>query len=114
MHDRRVELTEQLPQAAGMAGEGEHLADEDEPPQTAVLHVPRVRERRHGCRVDGCTGACQHGGCLSPRNEDVRLPALVERRDQKREAADGAARLRPVMDEQDPRHAVSILSHRAG
>ena len=109
VHDRRVELPEQLPQPAGMAGEEERFADEDEPAQT-LLHVPRMRERRHGPRVDGRTGACQHGGGVSPGNEDVRLPALVERRDQEREAADGAARLRPVVDEEDAPGAPPVFS----
>ena len=101
MDERRSELLQQPPQRPTVRGYPQQLAYGDQPPETPVLNVPGMRERRHGCTVNSRTGSLEEFRGGSSRNQDVRLPFVAEGADQESEALCRAARLRTVVNEED-------------
>ncbi len=101
MDEREAVLAHQPLQLAEVRRQRGHLAPEHEPAQALVGAVPGVGEDRDVAGVHGRARGSEQLRRRALRAEDVWLEALVEVRDQLREARRCAAELRPVVDVQD-------------
>src|SRR5438270_13953126 len=98
MHEREPVLAHQLRQLADVRLKRRDLAAEDDPAQTLVRRVPRVREDRHLAGVNDRARIGEEVRRRSLRAEHVRLETRVEMADELSERRRRAAELRPLMD----------------
>src|SRR6476659_4358140 len=100
MHERWLEFLEQPSQCPPVGGHPQQLPQSDEPPESSILDVPRVRECGHRRAVNGGAGGLEEVRGTPARNHYVHIP-VAECADEERQALRGATRLWAVMNEED-------------